>query len=173
MKNILITDPKKRNFRAAGWAGFWGGNISSFVKWGTEIPFPPRVPGRPIPPAEMIRDMGFNVDAMVYTFSERVINWGVAGVHHIFSIFFAMLYCYIAEVMPQVKLWQSVAFAIVLTIGFHGVLLPINGWGPHMWELPLDEIMSELFGHIVWMWTIEIFRRDIRNRITNQPDPEC
>ena len=28
------------------------------------------------------------------------------------------------------------------------------------------------FGLLVWLWSIEIVRRDLRNRITRQPDPE-
>ena len=27
-------------------------------------------------------------------------------------------------------------------------------------------------GHIFWFWTIEVIRRDLRNRITNEPDAE-
>lgn len=155
-----------RNYWAAAVAGFLGGNVASFVKWGTENPFPPRVSGRAIPPFEMIQDAGLNANAMVYEYSGHVVNWGVAGIHHLFSIVFAMLYCLIAEVFPAVKLWQGVAFGILLTIGFHGVVLPVFGWAPPVWELPFDEMASELFGHALWMWTIEIFRRDIRNRIT-------
>ena len=26
-------------------------------------------------------------------------------------------------------------------------------------------------GHIIWMWSIEIVRRDLRNRFTHEPDP--
>ena len=32
--------------------------------------------------------------------------------------------------------------------------------------------VSEIFGHLVWFWSIEIIRRDLRNRITHEPDPE-
>ena len=64
------------------------------------------------------------------------------------------------------------AFGLLITLMFHGVVLPLGGWAPPAWHLPADEIFSETLGHILWMWTIEIFRRDIRNRITGKPDPE-
>lgn len=172
MNLLQTTQAKNRHYIAAMWAGFWGGNISSFVKWGTEIPMPPRTPDRGIPPKEMLQDWGFDVANMTYTYSEHLINWGVAGIHHLFSIVFAIFYCVVAEIFPKIKLGQGLVFSLLVTIMFHGVLLPINGWAPQLWDLPMDEIISEVFGHAVWMWTIEIFRRDIRNRITKQPDAE-
>lgn len=172
MNLLEITAPKNRNYIAALWAGFWGGNISSFVKWGTEIPFPPRTPDRISPPKQMIQDWGFDVNAMVYNYSEHIVNWGVVAIHHVFSIVFALFYCMAAEIFPKIKLGQGLVFSLLVTIMFHGVLLPMNGWAPQMWELPMNEVISEIFGHAVWMWTIEIFRRDIRNRITKRPDAE-
>lgn len=172
MNWLKTTAPENRRFGIALFAGFLGGNVSSFVKWGTENPFPPRTPDRAIPPLEMLQDMGVNASATVYQYSEHVVNWGVAGIHHLFSIFFAMAYCFLAELFPQVKLWQGIAFSFLVTIGFHAVLLPTFNWAPPVWELPLDEIFSEVLGHALWMWTIEIFRRDIRNRMTGTRDAE-
>ncbi|WP_338882279.1 DUF1440 domain-containing protein [Xenorhabdus sp. TH1] len=127
---------------------------------------PPRTPDRAIPPVEMLQDWGFKVNDMVYHYSGHIVNWGVASVHHLFSIIFAMVYSFIAEIFPTVKLWHSVAFALLITVVFHGMVLPMNGWSPPFWQLPFDEIFSEIIGHIIWMWTIEVFRRDIRNRMT-------
>ena len=165
------TVPENRRYGIALWAGFCGGNVASFVKWGTENPFPPRMPDRAVPPAEMLHDVGLSTANMAYHYSAHLVNWGVAGIHHLFSIIFALLYCVMAEYLPCVALWQGAAFALVVTIVFHGILLPSFHWAPAIWNLPSDEIFSELFGHIVWMWTIEIFRRDIRNRLTKMPDP--
>lgn len=149
----------------AAWAGFVGGNVASFVKWGTENPLPPRSSDRAIPPAEMLNDIGLNVQSMTYTYSGHVINWGIAGVHHLFSLFFAMFYCVVAERFPKITLWQGAAFAIVLTILFHGIMLPVFGWAPLFWDLLLDEIISETLGHILWMWVIEVFRQYILKRV--------
>ncbi|PIJ51709.1 hypothetical protein BL250_04260 [Erwinia sp. OLTSP20] len=172
MSFLSITKPSTRHYFVALWAGFLGGNLSSFVKWGTENPMPPRTPDRAIPPAEMLYDLGLKVDEMIYHYSGHVVNWGISGVHHLFSVVFAMFYCFVAEVFPAIKLWQGAAFAILVTIGFHGILLPVFNWAPPLWQLPAHEIISETLGHILWMWAIEVVRRDIRNRITRQPDPE-
>ncbi|MEY0604599.1 hypothetical protein AB7338_21830, partial [Providencia huaxiensis] len=34
------------------------------------------------------------------------------------------------------------------------------------------EKKSEKLSHLIWFWSIEIIRRDLRNRITHEPDPE-
>ncbi len=52
---FYLTSPVDRHYGAALWAGFWGGNVASFVKWGTENPFPPRTPDRAIPPRRCSR----------------------------------------------------------------------------------------------------------------------
>lgn len=51
-------------------------------------------------------------------------------------------------------------------------MLPVLNLSPVPWNLPFDELFSELVGTLLWMWTIEIFRRDLRNRLTEKPDPE-
>ncbi|MBD8106129.1 YagU family protein [Erwinia persicina] len=165
MNTLAVSHPAPpRHFATALFAGFMGGNVASFVKWGTENPFPPRTPDRAIPPAEMLSDFGFTVNNMVYHYSGHLVNWGVAGVHHLFSLFFAMIYCWLAEIFPKITLWQGVGFALAITVVFHGVVLPVGGWAPPIWHLPVEEIFSETFGHILWMWTIEIFRRELRRR---------
>ncbi|MGX5011162.1 YagU family protein [Enterobacter asburiae] len=172
MKLFRTTHKNARDYGAAYVSGFVGGNIASFVKWGTESPLPPRTPDRLIPPMEMLNDFGIKASELTYQYSGHVVNWGVAGVHHIFSIFFALFYCCVAEIFPLIKLWQGIVFGLIVTIVFHGVVLPLGGWAPPIWNLPSDELFSETLGHILWMFTIEVFRRDIRNRITGKPDPE-
>jgi uncharacterized membrane protein YagU involved in acid resistance len=36
----------------------------------------------------------------------------------------------------------------------------------------LGVITGIIGGHAAWMWVIELTRRDLRNRITHEPDPE-
>jgi len=50
--------------------------------------------------------------------------------------------------------------------------MPAIGTVPAPWDQPFEEHLSEALGHMVWMWSIEIVRRDLRNRITRQPDAE-
>ncbi|MFA1013557.1 DUF1440 domain-containing protein, partial [Pseudomonas tremae] len=84
---------KTREYYVAAAAGLIGGNVSSFVKWGTEIPFPPRTPDRPIPPLEMLESLGINANQLTYVYSEHMVNYGSALIHQSFSIFFAIFYC--------------------------------------------------------------------------------
>lgn len=169
---IKKTNIFNRNYKAAFLAGFLGGNIASFVKSGVEVFFPARLTDRVAPPIQLINDLGFQAKDMIYSFSNHILNWGGLGIHHLFSLCFSIFYCGIAEIFPLVKLWQGLAFALFITVLFHVIILPLCGWSPAVWHLPGDEIFSESLGHVAWMWTIEIFRRDIRNRMTGKTDPE-
>ncbi|MDX7992067.1 YagU family protein [Xenorhabdus littoralis] len=163
---LSVNKRNSRHYGIALWAGFLGGNIASLVKWGTENLMPPRIPGSAIPPAEMLQAWGGKVNDMVYHYSGHLVNWGVAGVHHLFSIILAIFYSLIAEIFPIVKLWHGAIFAFIVAVVFHGIVLPIYGWAPPVWALSFDEIFSEIVGSVLWIWTIEIFRHDIRNRMT-------
>lgn len=141
------------------WAGFIGGNLSSFVKWGTEVPLPPRTPDRPSPPAEMLRDFGIDVHGLVYHYSDHLVQGGVLLVHHLFSIVFALLYCVIWLRYPRIAMGQGIVFGLVVTVVFHGMVLPLGHWAPALWNLPRAEILSETVGHMLWAWAIELVRR--------------
>ncbi|WP_297896415.1 DUF1440 domain-containing protein [uncultured Campylobacter sp.] len=52
----------------------------------------------------------------------------------------------------------------------HCITLPLLGLTPPIFQLPWYEHVSEFFGHAVWFWAIEVFRRDPRNRLTDEPD---
>ncbi|TDV54403.1 putative membrane protein [Pseudomonas graminis] len=153
-----------RDYGAAALAGFIGGNVSSFIKWGTEIPFPPRAPDRPLPPLEMLDSIGIDAQQLTYEYSQHVINYGSGLIHHGFSIVFAMLYCLLVIRYPRAALWQGVGFGLLVTVGFHGVILPVFHWAPPLWDLPPEEWMSETVGHLLWMWVIEVIRRDLLQR---------
>lgn len=92
--------------------------------------------------------------------------------HIIFSLVFAIGYCVVAEVFPKVKLWQGAWAGIVATIAVHWVSFPLLGLTPPLYAIPVDEYISELVGHIFWFWAIEMIRRDLRNRMTHEPDAE-
>ena len=92
--------------------------------------------------------------------------------HFSFAIAFGVLYAVVAEYWPRIKLWQGAAFGMFLSIFFHVILMPLMGTVPAPWDQPWQEHFSEFFGHIIWLWSIEIVRRDLRNRITGQPDAE-
>ncbi|SFM17386.1 DUF1440 domain-containing protein [Methylobacterium pseudosasicola] len=158
---VNATVVSRTDYTTALIAGFIGGNLSSFVKWGSEIPFPPREAGRISPPFAILKWIGLNVEDMTYTFTGHVINYGVALMHQGFSIFFGLFYCLAAVTFPLVTLWQGLAFGLVITLLFHGLLLPLGGWAPHLWQISGHEAFSEVFGHLLWAWSIEIVRRNV------------
>lgn len=177
VKDLFVqTDPARRRYGVATLVGFAAGIMSAFVKWGAEVPLPPRTisDGRAEfnPPYLFLRDyLGIDPTSTVYTFSEHIIN-PVMVTHILFSLVFAIGYCIVAERFPKVKIWQGVMAGIICTIAVHGISFPLLGLTPPLSQLPADEYISEIFGHIVWFWAIELIRRDLRNRITHEPDAE-
>ncbi|MCS2162779.1 DUF1440 domain-containing protein [Scandinavium sp. H11S7] len=173
---LMKTAPQNRRYGVALLVGIVGGILSAFVKWGAEVPLPPRTfsLGRNEfnPPYIFLRDyLGIDPTSTVYTFSEHIIN-PVMVTHIIFSLVFAVGYCLVAEVFAKVKMWQGVMAGILSTICVHGISFPLLHLTPPLSELPFEEYVSEILGHIFWFWTIELVRRDLRNRITHQPDAE-
>lgn len=112
IKGLFVrTDPQRRRYGVALLVGVLSGIISAFVKWGAEVPLPPRTfsGGRDEfnPPYIFLRDyLGIDPTQTVYTFSEHIIN-PVMVTHIIFSLVFAIGYCVVAEIFPKVKLWQG------------------------------------------------------------------
>lgn len=176
------TDPTRRRISVAALVGLIAGVFSAIVKFGWEVPFPPRTPDRDAtnPPQAML-ELWFGMSADQ---SHTLVYFNGNGrpiysfiVHFAFAIVVAVFYCIVAEYFPRIKLWQGAAFGFLAWIFFHVLLMPITGlvpspfpWVPggQTWE----EHFSECFGHILWVWSIEVVRRDLRNRITHQPDAE-
>ncbi|OBW97102.1 YagU family protein [Gallibacterium anatis] len=186
------TEPSRRRYGVAIFVGIIAGVISAFVKWGAEHPFPPRSPldlfvaacqdpSQPLevcsraflnPPHVFLRDyLGIDPTAAAFTFADQAFNW-IGVTHIIFSLVFAIAYCVVAERFPKVKLWQGVLAGIICDICVHYITFPLLGLTPPVAEWPFYEHVSEFVGHIFWFWTIEIIRRDLRNRITHEPDAE-
>lgn len=186
----------KERFGLAALIGIPAGIVSAFVKWGGEFPLPPRSPQDMFdaacgpesliraadqidcsrnflnPPYVFLRDYLGVTDpyAALYEFAGHAFNY-VMMTHILFSIVFAVGYCVLAEKFPKITLWQGVAVGILVNIAVHVITLPILGLTPPLWTLPWYEHVSEFAGHIVWFWSIEIIRRDLRNRITHEKDP--
>lgn len=175
MKKNSWTYTTKKSSRRYGLALFVGvvaGLASGVVKLGWEVMFPPRVPKRVTPPQVLLEKAGVNVKDMTYTFSGHKMNYGNFIVHFGFSIATVALYSLAAEIWPKSKLGQGSAAGLAYWAGAHLAIMPMMGLTPRASDLPRDEQISEIFGHMAWLWTAEVFRRDLRNRITQGPDPE-
>lgn len=194
---LPTTDPRRRRYGLASIIGLIAGIVSSFVKWGSEFPLPPRSPADMWmegcaketliraaenidcsrnflnPPYVFLRDWIGVADpnAPIYTFAGHIFNF-VGFTHIILSILIAVSYCIVVEAIPFFKLWQGLLAGALAQIGIHMITLPLMGLTPPLSELPIYEWISEIVGHLIWFWSIEIIRRDLRNRWTREPDPE-
>lgn len=169
------TDRARRRPEVAALVGVVAGIFSAIVKFGWEVPFPPRTPERNAtnPPQQLLEQLGFSdhfAHTLVY-FNGNGLPVMSFIIHFGFAIFFGVAYCVGAERFPKITLWQGVAFGVVVYVVFHVIVMPGLGTVPAPWHQPWQEHLSELLGHIVWMWSIEVVRRDLRSRITGEPDP--
>lgn len=191
------TKPSNRRYGLAAFIGLIAGVVSAFVKWGGEVVLAPRSPTDLFtsacgpesliraadkidcsrnflnPPYLFLRDWLHVTDpnAAIYTFAGHVFNW-VSLTHITFSVIFAVGYCVVAEVFPKIKLWQGLLAGALAQICVHYITFSLMGLTPPLAELPWYEHVSEWVGHLVWFWSIEIIRSDLRRRITHGPDPE-
>lgn len=175
MSGYFGSEAFRRHVKLAIWIGIIIGIIGAIVKFGWEVPFPPRTPLRNAtnPPQELLQQLGFSFQFthMTYTFSGNQLPIVSFIVHFLFSIGCGVAYAVIAEYKPIIKLWQGVAFGLFIWFAFHIVLMPLMGTVPPPWDQPFDEHFSEFFGHAFWMWVMELCRRDLRNRITGEVEP--
>ncbi|WP_067780230.1 YagU family protein [Actinomyces vulturis] len=178
---FVKTDAKRRRIKEAVIVGFIGGVFSAIVKFGWEVPFPPRTPERDAtnPPQQLLEQLGMSHDMshtmITFNNNERPIFSFI--IHFSFAIVFALFYCIVAEYWPKIKLWQGMAFGLFVWVAAHLVVMPLMGTvpSPFPWVeggQTWSEHFSEALGHMVWLWSIEIVRRDLRNRITHEPDAE-
>ncbi|AJQ98797.1 hypothetical protein F652_807 [Enterobacteriaceae bacterium bta3-1] len=45
-------------------------------------------------------------------------------------------------------------------------MLPILGLSPAVIHLPVDEIISEILGTCLWIWSVELLRIALREKMT-------
>ena len=135
-KNLFKkTDSKRRRIGVAAVTGLIGGLFSAIVKFGWEVPFPPRTPERNAtnPPQMLLEQLGMTPDQVHTTVSfNGNDNLPIYSfiIHFSFAIVFALFYCIVAEYFPGIKLWQGAAFGLLVWIGFHLVLMPLMGTVP-------------------------------------------
>lgn len=65
---------------------------------------------------------------------------------------------------------QGIVFGLGVAIVAHGIILPTFGLSAPVWDLPAEAFLSEFVGTVFWIWTIEVFRQNLRTRLTHQPD---
>ena len=80
------------------------------------------------------------------------------GIHYGFSVANALAYGLLVERFPRITALKGSLFGVAIHIAFHEYLLPKLKLTPQVKDLPYEERLSELFGHIVWMNTIDMIR---------------
>ncbi len=138
--------------------GILAGIMGGFFKLGWEVPFPPREAGRITPPDVLLEKLGMTLDSS-YVFSGYEIAPGSLIIHFGFSIIVAVAYVLLLKRYTFVGKYGGAVFGIGAYIIFHIIILPLLNLTPSAFNLPLDEHISEFFGHIFWMWSMESVRR--------------
>lgn len=163
MSRLLALRPSsERNVGLAIWAGFVAGVISALVKSGFETLIPPRTISTTPPPVVLLEKLGINVDAMTYEWMGYNINWGGNGVHIIFSVVIAIIYCVAVEFLPKARMLHGTAFGVGVSVFAHGLVVPLMGLSGWLWLAGSQALISEFVGTAFWIWTIEAVRRDRR-----------
>lgn len=161
--NLFETTPKnERHFYGIFWISIVAGIFSALVKSGFETIIPPRTPSTMPPPEVLLEKLGCNVNEMTYTWLDNVINWGGNGVHILFSVVMAFVYCYAVEVFRHARMLHGIIFGIGVSVFAHGLVVPLLGLGGWVWFSGPEGLISEFIGTGFWIWSMEAVRANIR-----------
>ncbi|MGG4774340.1 DUF1440 domain-containing protein [Paenalcaligenes sp. Me52] len=167
--NLLETTQKQyRHICLAIYIGVVAGIFSALVKSGFETLIPPRTPETTPPPVVLLEKLGFHVDSMTYEWLGSSINWGGNGVHILFSITIAIIYCVLAEYLPKVKLLHGIVFGFFVSVFAHGLVVPLLGLSGWLWISGSEALISEFIGTAFWIWSIEAVRSNLRYSFTKE-----
>ena len=106
------TAPARRRVGTAIIVGIIGGFFSAIVKFGWEVPFPPRTPERNAtnPPQQLLEQLGMTPEqshtAVTFNGNEGLPIYSFI-IHFSFAIVFAVFYCVMAEYYKSITLWQG------------------------------------------------------------------
>lgn len=167
-----LSAPESRRPGAALLAGVVAGLSSGAIKMGWESLFPPRTPDREVPPVTFLKQRGVDPDGATYTYNGNQVPWGVLAVHFGFSVVTVAAYSVAAEYLPRTRLWAGAAYGLGAFVVAHEIVLPRLGLSPKAQDLPVEEHVSELLGHVAWLLEAEQIRKAVRLAITGVPDAE-
>jgi len=141
-------------------SGLLGGILSGFFKLGWEILLPPRTPSRneTNPPQYLLQQFGFSEEFThrYFIFSRQKVQYISLMMHFGFSIIFSFIYVILVQYSTLFSIGQGSVYGIVIWILFHLLIMPIMKTIPSISNQPLSEHFSELLGHILWGFVIQI-----------------
>ncbi|MBM0868266.1 putative membrane protein [Staphylococcus auricularis] len=139
--------------------GLFGGFLGGAVKMGWESLVPPRTPERDEepPPLTMLKKFGVpeDIQNLTVTYNNNEIPVTTMGVHYGFSIANAFAYALLAEKSSAVTKLRGSLFGIAIHVIFHEFVLPKLKLTPPVEQMPPEERLSELLGHVLWMNAID------------------
>ncbi|WP_392559554.1 DUF1440 domain-containing protein [Orbus mooreae] len=160
-----LSNKKDRHLWTMIYVGIIAGIFSALVKSGFETLIPPRTPETMPPPMVLLEKLGFNVSTMDYHWLGTTINWGGNGVHILFSIAIAIIYCVVCEYLVKAKMLHGVIFGVGVSVFAHGLVVPLLGLSGWLWLAGPEALISEFIGTAFWIWSIEAIRSDLRYRL--------
>lgn len=160
-----LSNKKDRHLWTMIYVGIIAGIFSALVKSGFETLIPPRTPETMPPPMVLLEKLGFNVSTMDYHWLDTTINWGGNGVHILFSIAIAIIYCVVCEYLVKAKMLHGVIFGVGVSVFAHGLVVPLLGLSGWLWLAGPEALISEFIGTAFWIWSIEAIRSDLRYRL--------
>jgi putative membrane protein len=170
MNNLFEKKPKDtQHIFLAIYIGIIAGIISALVKSGFEDLFPPRTVETLPPPIVLLEKLGFHVNNMTYHWMDYTINWGGNGVHILFSISIAIIYCILNEYFIKTKMLHGIVFGIAVSVFAHGLIVPLLGLSGWLWTAGPEALISEFIGTGFWIWSIEAIRQNLRNSFVKSP----
>ena len=109
---LIQTDPTHRKYGVAALVGVLGGFVSAIIKFGWEVPLPPRTPERNAtnPPQRLLEQLGMSSGqshaGVTFNGNEGLPIYSFI-IHFSFAIVFALFYCVMAEYYKSITLWQG------------------------------------------------------------------
>ncbi|RKS87188.1 putative membrane protein [Orbus hercynius] len=166
MVNLFeLSNKKDRHVLTMVYIGIIAGIFSALVKSGFETLIPPRTLETTPPPVMLLEKLGVNVSAMDYHWLGYTINWGGNGVHILFSIVIAIIYCAACEYLVKTKILHGIIFGLGVSVFAHGLVVPLLGLSGWLWLAGPQALISEFVGTAFWIWSIEAVRTDLRHRL--------
>lgn len=90
------------------------------------------------------------------------------------SIIFGVIYTLIVEFFVKMKFAQGLLFAFIIWLLFFIIILPLFGFTHNFYaDFKVDFLFlfNTLCEILLMFWIMELSRRDLRNRLTNERDP--
>lgn len=151
------------------------GSIGCVVKIGWEVLFPLHVKLSLDSKTQHILQL-FGSDSHLlylnYVFSDGY-EWNVFYLawQFLLSLALSLLYVLCAEFWQKLKFAHGILYGIASWLLVYVLFLPLCGFITINTDSMLGYYVCSFIESLLWIWIIELARRDLRNRITQEQDP--